>query len=183
MELSEGRLTGREDGKNRDGDKTVRLLQVEVSSAKDVQTVELVDTFGSESNPPDDSKVFHSGVGSAWQVALSVVDNTALQLEGKKGAKQKYSTNPAGTERIATITMDNDGTLTLTNSTNVSIILTSSGKISLINNDEDLLTLIKNLITEIKGIVTFGSPTTHTVSTASKTALDDVSDRFEDLLV
>lgn len=182
MELSEGRLTGREDGKNRDGDKTVRLLQVEVSSAKDIQTIELVDTFGSESNPPDDSKVFHSGVGNAWQVALSVVDNTALQLEGKKGAKQKYSTNPAGTERIATITMDNDGAITLTNSSNINIILKSNTKVTVFNEVENLKDILDSFVTAVQELDTFGSPTNHTVHPASKAVLLDIKTRLDRLM-
>lgn len=182
MELSEGRLTGREDGKNRDGDKTVRLLQVEVSSAKDIQTVELVDTFGSESNPPDDSKVFHSGVGSAWQVALSVVDGTSLQLQDEKGAKQIYSTDQGGGVRIATITLGNDRTITLTNESDVSIILTPAGKVSIFNEPEDLKKILDDLIEAIKQIDTFGSPTAHQVHPASQAVLSSIKARVDRLM-
>ncbi|MCK5127584.1 MAG: hypothetical protein KAR42_15110 [candidate division Zixibacteria bacterium] len=182
MGLNEGRLTGREDGKNRDGDKTVRLLQTEVSSEQDIQTVELIDTFGSESNPPDNSKVFHLGVGTAWQVALSVVDGTPLQLEGKKGAKQKYSTNEAGTERIATITMDNDGTITLTNSSNVSIILKSNEKVTISNNTQNLRDILDSLMSAIQEMDTFGSPTRHSVHPSSKAVFASIRNRLDYLM-
>lgn len=57
-----------------------------------------------------------------------------------------------------------------------------NGKIVVKNQTEDLKTLINDLINEIKNIVTTGSPTTHTVSTASKALLDTMDSRFNTLL-
>jgi len=182
MGLSEGRLTGREDGKNRDGDKTVRLLQIEVSSDQDIQTVELIDTFGSESNPPNDSKVFHLGVGSAYQVAVSVVGSTPLQLVDEKGASQVYSTDENMAERIATITLGNDGTITLTNSSDVSIILTPQEKVTIFNNSENLKDIMDSFVTAVQELDTFGSPTNHTVHPSSKAVLGAIKTRLNRLM-
>lgn len=57
-----------------------------------------------------------------------------------------------------------------------------NGKVVVKNNTENLKTLINDLITEVKAIITTGSPTTHTVSAGSQALLDGVNTRFNTLL-
>ena len=55
-------------------------------------------------------------------------------------------------------------------------------KITIANSNTDLLTLLNGLIDVIKGITTFGSPTSHVLDAASMQALDGYKAQFETLL-
>ena len=70
-----GKITGRTVGTNRDGTDEVTLLQVEVSDADDIQTVELHRGAGVDVNPPDGSIVVLVRAGNAWQIAATTNDN------------------------------------------------------------------------------------------------------------
>ena len=61
-------------------------------------------------------------------------------------------------------------------------VVSDGGKIAIDNDAETLKNLINDLITEIKAIVTVGSPTTQTLSAGSKTLFTTLNGRFNDLL-
>lgn len=61
-------------------------------------------------------------------------------------------------------------------------IIAGGKKVDIENDAETLHGLIADLITEVKGLTTFGSSTSHSVTAASKAALDVVAGRFDDLL-
>lgn len=63
-----------------------------------------------------------------------------------------------------------------------SLLIDENGKMKIANASQDLKTLIDSLIDAIKAIITTGSPTTHTVSSASQTALDNIKTNFAALL-
>lgn len=62
------------------------------------------------------------------------------------------------------------------------LLVDKNGLFKIENDDQSLKTLIDSLIDEIKGIITTGSPTTHTVSAASQAALDLIKADFAELL-
>ncbi len=84
-----GKVTGREVSTNRDGQKTVLNLQVEITSPEDIQTVELMQPAGEDTNPPDGSKVIILSAGSAWKIAVAVDDG--IEPEMQPGEKKVYS--------------------------------------------------------------------------------------------
>ena len=84
-----GKVTGRTTGKNRDGGDDVLLLQVEISDPDDVQTVQLMNPAGENSNPPDGSQVLIIDIGAAFKVAVATDDGIAPF--GSPGDKQIYS--------------------------------------------------------------------------------------------
>lgn len=81
MGIQTGIIKGRKTGSNRDGGRDVLLLQVELTAADDVQTVELMQGAGDQYNPPDGSKVLVISNGQAYKIAIAVDDLTALSIE------------------------------------------------------------------------------------------------------
>lgn len=84
-----GEVTGNSIGKNRDGTKNVRLLQVKISDDDDVQTAELYSPAGDDSCPPDGSFVKIIDLGDNWKIAVAVNDN--IDPLSQKGEKILYS--------------------------------------------------------------------------------------------
>lgn len=109
-----GRVTGYEDRTNRDGQETVRLLQVMMSDKRNVQTVQLMGPGGEEVNPPNGSIVAVLPVGEAFKIALGLNGRVAPALA--PGGKRVYSTNAAGDTAAASVQLDPDGAITVSNS-------------------------------------------------------------------
>jgi len=107
-----GRVTGRQVAVNRDGDKPVLLLQVEISDPDDIQTVEFVSQAGIDQNPPNNANVLISKLGDAWLVAFAADDGIAREMS--EGDFQIYSS--AGGIKIAKVTLKKDGTIRAENS-------------------------------------------------------------------
>lgn len=84
-----GIVTGREFRKNRDGENNRLLLQVQITDADDVHTVEYMSPPGEDSNPPDGAKVLIIDVGRAYKVAIAADDN--VQPSMGEGEKKLYS--------------------------------------------------------------------------------------------
>ena len=84
-----GIVTGSEFKKNRDGGNARLLLQVQITDADDVQTVEYMSPPGEDSNPPDGSKVLIVDVGLAYKIAIAADDN--IQPSMQEGEKKLYS--------------------------------------------------------------------------------------------
>lgn len=81
--------------------------------------------------------------------------------------------NPGATKLYGT---DADG------AEKVSAIFDSDGKMGIKNASEQFAKLIDDLITELKTITTFGSPTNHTLSPSNVANLAVISTRFKSLL-
>jgi len=109
MDIKVGTVTGREIRKNRNSGHDVLLLQVEVSDADDVQTVELVTHAGDESSPPDGATVMLLQIGPAWVVAVGADDLIPPGID--VGERRVYSQD--GGVRKATIYWRADGQLEL----------------------------------------------------------------------
>ena len=88
-----GRIVGREIKKNRDGTKTSLLLQVEISSPDDIQTVELISQDGEDTNPVDNSRVIIIPIGQAYKIAVAVDDGIEPDPTQVPGEKKIYSSD------------------------------------------------------------------------------------------
>lgn len=89
-----GIVKGREFRKNRDGNNTRLMMQVQITDADDIQTVELMVPPGVDVNPPDESKVIVIDVSKAYKIAIVADDN--IEPSMLEGEKKIYSIN-AGT--------------------------------------------------------------------------------------
>lgn len=76
---------------NKDGDKPVLMLQVEITDPEDVQAVQLMTQAGEESNPPDGSRVTLVRVNDAFKIAVAVDDG--IEPSMGRGEKKLYSTS------------------------------------------------------------------------------------------
>ena len=104
-----GTVRGREIKANRNGGDDVLLLQVEVSDADDMQTVELMTHAGDESSPEDGARVLLVQVGPAWVVAIAADDLIPPGIAA--GERRVYSQE--GGSRKASIYWCTDGQLEL----------------------------------------------------------------------
>jgi len=86
-----GTVTGRELLQNRDGDRSVLMLQVQITDERDIQSVQLVTLSGDDSNPPDGSQVYIIDFGPAFKVAVAVDD--LIEPSATPGEKKIYSTS------------------------------------------------------------------------------------------
>ena len=84
-----GIVTGREFKKNRDSGSDRLLLQVQITDADDVHTVEYMSPPGEDSNPPDGAKVLIIDVGRAYKIAIAADDNISPSMA--EGEKKLYS--------------------------------------------------------------------------------------------
>ena len=109
MTIRAGTVRGREIRPNRNGGADVLLLQVEVSDADDIQTVELMTQAGDESSPPDGSRVILVQLGPAWVVAVAADDLIPPDIDA--GERRVYSQD--GGAREASIYWRTSGQLEL----------------------------------------------------------------------
>jgi phage gp45-like len=84
-----GIVTGRELKKNRDSGNDRLLLQVQITDADDIHTVEYMSPPGEDSNPPNGTKVLIVDVGRAYKVAIAADDNISPSMA--EGEKKLYS--------------------------------------------------------------------------------------------
>lgn len=155
-----GIVTGHKIGKNNDGDKLVVLLQVQISDETDIQTVELFTQAGDESIPPKGTEVIIVSPTRNRKIAIAESDEI-VPVDGA-GNREIYS--QSGGAKKARIRLD-------------------SGGLILFSNDvEDLKTLMNDMITEIKAIKTFGSPTNHVIDPTTQVLFDTLNGRFNALL-
>jgi hypothetical protein len=94
MSVKTGTIRGREVTKNRDGSNDRLMLQVEMSSPDDIQTVEYVSLPGQDENPINGSKVYVIEVGSSYKIGIGVDDGITPDMD--TGEKRLYSLDDAG---------------------------------------------------------------------------------------
>jgi hypothetical protein len=107
-----GIVTGREIKTNRDAEGNSRLLQAEISSADDKQTIELVSACGEQYNPRDGDVLFIAELGPNWKIAIASSDETEPDDTLEQGERKIYSLKGDG-EVMACVRFKADGTLIL----------------------------------------------------------------------
>lgn len=125
--MQTGRVTGRKFGKNKDGIKSVLLLQVELTDPADIQTIELMSQTGEESNPPTGSKVAVLPIGQAFKLAIASDDQ--IEPGVAPGEKKLYSTDETGATVKGFVHLKNDGTIIADNG-GATITATPGGKLT-----------------------------------------------------
>lgn len=108
-----GIVTGRRTGKNRDGDKNVLLLQVELIENEDVRTIEIFSS--GDFNPANGTRVYICNVSDSYQVAVATSDGLAPEVEA--GEVEIYSTDNPVTSKQARIYLNKDGEIILNQGT------------------------------------------------------------------
>lgn len=89
-----GTITGREVTTNRDGTNPRLMLQVQMSSPDDIQTVEYVPLPGTDANPINGSRVFILPIANSYLIAFGVDDGVTPAMD--TGEKRLYSVNDDG---------------------------------------------------------------------------------------
>lgn len=145
MDIGIGTVKNVTVAKNRDGENNVRLLDVELSDADDIQTTELYTQAGEDYNPPKESKVFVLSVGAAWKIAIACDDG--IEPAVAEGEREIYSSS--GGSKQATIYLKNDGTIVITG-TSVEI----NGDADFAVAFDDLKTGFDTLKTQINTFIT-----------------------------
>jgi hypothetical protein len=104
-----GIVTGRRIDKNRDGDKNVLILQVELIEGEDVRSIEIFSS--SDFNPANGTRVYICDVSDSYQVAVATSDG--LAPESDPGEIEIYSTDNPVTAKQARIYLNKDGEIIL----------------------------------------------------------------------
>lgn len=128
-----GVVTGRRTGKNRDGDKNVLLLQVELIENEDVRTIEIFSS--GDFNPANGTRVYICNVSDSYQVAVATSDGLTPEVEA--GEVEIYSTDNPVTAKQARIYLNKDGEIILNHGTKSAV------------NYVDLNTQLQLLVTAI----------------------------------
>lgn len=110
-----GTVTGQEVKKNRDGKVQVRLLQVQMTNAEDVQTVQYMPTAGEDAPPRNGDQVAVLEIGPGFKVALGVSDSVVPSAE--PGERKTYSRDSQGAI-AAFILLAKNGDIELNGNTN-----------------------------------------------------------------
>jgi hypothetical protein len=141
-----------------EGDSVVATTAGDADCAYDA---EVYAAHGIVSRPSKKTKGIRIRIGS---LSIIIAAYTyGIDPPENPGATKLYSTDADGAEKAVAL-------------------LDSDGKIGAKNASEDLCGLIDDLITEIKSIQTFGSPTNHALMPTNITNLSTIATRFKSLL-
>ncbi len=116
-----GTVTGQEIMENRDGGADVLLLQVRLSNASDIQTVQYMPMAGDDSPPQIGDMVVVLPIGPSFQVALGVQDSIVPSMAA--GERKIYSRDGAGAI-IAFINLLANGEIELNGNVNTAVRFT-----------------------------------------------------------
>lgn len=94
MGVKTGIVTGSELKKNRNGQKTRLMLQVQMTNADDIQTVEYVPLPGTDANPIKGSRVYILTVDNSYKIAVAI--NDGVTPETDPGERHIYAVNDDG---------------------------------------------------------------------------------------
>lgn len=154
-----GKVTGTSITKNKDGDRNVLMLQVELTDSDDIQSVQFMSQSGEDTNPVIDSMVTVINISESFKVAIASDDGITPYVD--QGEKEFYS-SVSGTKKAI-------------------LKLKADGLTAIVSPDESIDLLFSDFIDAIVAIVTTGSPTTHIVNAVSQAALNVIKTRFTKL--
>ena len=109
-----GTVVGSEIKKNIDGENDTRILKCELSSADDVQQIELIQQNGEQNNPLDDATVIVLEITKTWKIAVAIKDFVEPDATLGRGEKIIYSLDSNNNIK-AKIYLKNDGTVNIGN--------------------------------------------------------------------
>lgn len=89
MNIIAAKVTGQSIEKNRDGERNVRMLQVEITEPDDVQKVQQVTWSGDDNAPSEGDDVYIIEVSPTYKIAVSIED--LIEPFVNKGEREIYS--------------------------------------------------------------------------------------------
>jgi len=107
-----GTVTNNETKKNRDSDENQRVLACEITSSDDVQSIELSNTSGEDTNPLAGDTVLVIPIEDAYKMGILIDDGIAPEDDLDKGEKELYSRSDEVT-KAATLRFRKNGELVL----------------------------------------------------------------------
>lgn len=118
-----GIVTGRQNGKNIDGDATRRLLQVNMldlsDTIKDVRTVELVSLSGDDTNPANDCRAFIIDAAGSYSICIAITDDLTPEVD--PGERELYSTDNPVTQKLAKIRLNSSSEVVMNDGTDYAV--------------------------------------------------------------
>lgn len=138
-----GIVRGYEIKKNRNGTKTILLLQVEISGPDDIQSVEYMSHAGDDHIPPEGTIVTILQAGRSWKIAIASSDDNNFTTGLSDGERKIFA--PGG----AFIIWRDDGTLEVNGDADTAVAFA------------DLVTALNNFKTSIDTAIA-GAITGHT---------------------
>lgn len=108
---------------NLDGENETRMVSAELSSAEDVQSIELIGQNGEQTNPLDDATVIILEITKNWKIAVAIKDLVEPDNTLERGEKKIYSLDSSNTIQ-ACVRFKGDGTLILNEGTDWAIQFT-----------------------------------------------------------
>jgi len=170
-----GRVVNRSITTNKDGNKNVLLLEVEITDPDDVQSIELFRQSGEDYNPPNDSRVIVLDLGDAYKVAVACDDG--FEPEVDPGERELYAIDSSG-DKSTFVKFNSDGTLNL-NGLNDTAVRFSDLKIVLDEIVSAFNSLVANFNSHVHSGVTTGLGNTAIIFTPPETTISPDTNSFE----
>jgi phage gp45-like len=166
-----GTVVGSEIAVNRNGENDVRILSAEISSADDVQSVELISQNGEQTNPNDDSGVVILELGPSWKIAIATRDNVEPDSGLQRGEKIIYSLDSSNQIK-AKIYLKEDGTVVLNDGTDWAVQFTEmKSAFDQLKSDFNSFISIFNAHVH-PGVLSGGASTSPTATSGSTSSAD-----------
>lgn len=122
-----GTIVGSKIIENMDSENTTRMLSAELSSADDVQSIELISQNGEQTNPLDDATVIILEINKAWKIAVAIKDLVEPDNTLERGEKKIYAVDSSNNV-VAWVYFKGDGNILIEND-NGSINIDENGNI------------------------------------------------------
>jgi hypothetical protein len=119
-----GTIVGSEIVENMDGESPSRMLECEISSAEDVQSIEQINKNGEQTNPRNDANVVIIEISNTWKIAVAIDDLVEPDASLDKGEKKIYALD-SGNNIVASILLKNDGDIQLNGGTDWAVQFTA----------------------------------------------------------
>ena len=120
MRAQLGTIKGQRIDKNRDAEDDSRLLDCELSSIEDVQTVELMVPSGEDFSPQNEDVVLIIQISDAYKLGILVDDQVAPDESNLSGEKEIYSKD--GSTKLARLKLNKDGQVILNQGTDFAVL-------------------------------------------------------------
>lgn len=183
MNVHLGTVVGSEIKKNIDGENNTRILTCELSSADDVQQIELIQQNGEQNNPLDDVTVIVLEITKTWKIAVAIKDFVEPDATLQRGEKIIYSLDSNNAIQ-ACIRFKNDGTLVFNEGSDWAVQYTAlKSAFDQLKSDLNTFIGIFNGHVHTSSCTAGGTPTLVSTTSGSTSSADMSSAKIEDIQV
>lgn len=166
-----GTVRGYEVTENKDSDTPTRMLQVELTNAEDLQSIEMMEPPGEDSNPQPGTRVLVLDLGPAYRVTVATDDG--VTPDAGVGEKKLYSYDSSGNV-LAYVYFRSDGVLEVNGNSDYAVSYTKMKEAfdELKSDFNDLVTQFNSNVTVFNthvhpGVTAGGASTSTTVTPES----------------